>query len=237
MALPLLKPNDYRFPDPRNAARNPNGLLAVGGDLAPQRLLRAYSEGIFPWFNSDQDPIVWWSPDPRAVIEPQAFQPSKSLRKRLRRGQFSCSMDSAFAAVVASCASAPRRDAPGTWITTRMQNAYNELHKSGYAHCVEVRQDNQLVGGLYGISLGRMFFGESMFSLVSDASKVAFAELARQLVEWKFDLIDCQMMNPHLASLGVHDVSREQFLQRLSENQQYPSRRGVWTLSAQRWTS
>jgi len=231
VALPLLKRDDYRFPDPHSAASNPNGLLAVGGDLAPSRLLRAYSEGIFPWFNSDDDPILWWSPDPRAVIQPQSFKPSRSLRKRLRSGDFSCRIDTQFEAVVLACANSPRRGGAGTWITKRMQKAYIELHKSGYAHSVEVMQDGRLVGGLYGLSLGDMFFGESMFSAVSDASKVAFAALCGQLGQWQFSLIDCQMMNDHLASLGVVELSRDAFLDRLSSNRSIPTRRGPWVLN------
>ena len=231
MALPLLKRDDYRFPDPRAAASSPNGLLAVGGDLAPQRLLRAYSEGIFPWFNSDSEPILWWSPDPRAVIDPRSFKPSRSLRKRLRRGDFSCRMDTRFEAVVQACASTPRRDGAGTWITKSMQSAYIELHKSGYAHSIEVMQDGCLVGGLYGLSLGDMFFGESMFSTTSDASKAAFATLCGQLGQWGFSLIDCQMMNDHLASLGVVELPRDAFLDRLSSSKTIPTRRGPWELS------
>ena len=235
MALPVLQPDDYRFPDPRNAARDPNGLLAIGGDLAPKRLLQAYSQGIFPWFNSDDDPILWWSPDPRAVIEPRAFRPSRSLRKRLRSGQFSCRMDTQFAAVIDGCASAARRDGAGTWITPNMQNAYRTLHEAGYAHSIEVLRDERLVGGLYGLSLGTMFFGESMFSATNDASKVAFAYLCRQLIGWNFDLIDCQMMNPHLASLGVAELSRDQFLTRLDSNAAAATRQGRWVLEAQPW--
>ena len=235
MALPVLQPDDYRFPDPRSAAHDPNGLLAIGGDLAPRRLLQAYSQGIFPWFNSDEDPIVWWSPDPRGVLEPQAFKPSRSLRKRLRSGEFNCRMDTQFAGVIGACARAARRDGAGTWITQNMQNAYLALHHAGYAHSVEVLQGDRLVGGLYGLSLGNMFFGESMFSATSDASKVAFAHLCKQLTSWNFDLIDCQMMNNHLASLGVVELSRDRFLTRLHSNAAATTRQGQWVLDTWAW--
>ena len=193
--------------------REPDGLLAVGGDLTPDRILSAYRRGIFPWY-SDNQPILWWSPDPRTVLFPARLKISKSLRKTLRQGRFRVTMDHAFRRVIAACA-APRPGSSGTWITQEMANAYGALHETGRIHSVECWLDDQLVGGLYGVSIGRVFFGESMFSRVSDASKVAFAWLVRQLKAWKIGLVDCQIYSAHLASLGAEEIPRADFVKYL----------------------
>ena len=223
----LLSRNDLTFPPPEHALKEPNGLLAVGGDLRPERLLSAYASGIFPWFNDDHGPILWWSPDPRAVFEPTHIKISRSLRKRLTRREFRVTLDSAFDAVVAGCA-APREPNGGTWITGAIRAAYSELHRVGFAHSVEAWRDDVLVGGLYGVSIGRMFFGESMFARATDASKVALVRLAAQLARWDFELIDCQMMNPHLRSLGAVEMPRSEFLARLRDNRADLTRYGPW---------
>ena len=231
MSLPSLNPSHYGFPDPSCAELDADGLLAVGGDLQPERLLAAYANGIFPWFNSDRDNILWWCPDPRGVLVPQHFRASRSLRKTLRRQPFEFRIDHAFARVIAECASVERPGQGGTWITENMRAAYIQLHTLGFAHSVEAWRNDELVGGLYGISLGRMFFGESMFSHETDASKCAFAVLCDQLSTWNFDLLDCQMMNPHLESLGVSEMPRAQFLAMLKENDLAATRRGGWSLA------
>ena len=196
----------------------------------PEILLSAYSQGIFPWFDDDQ-PILWWSPDPRMVIELDAFEPSRSLRKLLRRGGFTFSLDTSFAQVIQSCA-APRNDDAGTWITGEMQNAYTALHDLGFAHSVEVWQDGVLVGGLYGVAIGKQFFGESMFSKVSNASKAALSTLAKQLRRWDFALVDCQIANPHLESLGAVEIARSDFLNRIAAACSRPHAQCRWTLDA-----
>jgi leucyl/phenylalanyl-tRNA--protein transferase len=215
------------FPSPEDAADEPNGLLAIGGDLSVARLVEAYSRGIFPWFDSDDGPILWWSPDPRGVVAPSAIKISRSLRQRLKRGTYRCTMDRAFTDVIDACAGA-RSYANGTWITPRMRDAYVRLFDAGFAHSVEAWDQEGLAGGLYGVSLGRFFFGESMFTRRTDASKVAFATLAAELDRWRFELIDCQMMNPHLATLGVRPMARSVFLSLLSHNRRHPTRRGRW---------
>jgi len=197
------------FPDVSLALREPDGLLAVGGDLSPERLLAAYRRGIFPWYN-DEQPILWWSPDPRTVLYPAALKVSRSLRKTLNRGVFTVTMDRSFDAVVGACA-APRAGNSGTWITREMAAAYGRLHTLGFAHSVECWREERLVGGLYGVAIGRAFFGESMFSRESDASKVAFCHLVRQLGAWDFGLIDCQVYSAHLASLGAEEIPRSRF--------------------------
>ncbi|TYO97091.1 leucyl/phenylalanyl-tRNA--protein transferase [Geothermobacter ehrlichii] len=197
------------FPPPHLAEAN--GLLAVGGDLASERLLLAYSMGIFPWFN-EGDPLLWWSPDPRCVLFPGELHVSRSLAKTLRRGRYRISFDQAFDQVVELCAGLRRRSQEGTWITPQMQEAYGRLHRLGYAHSVEAWHEGELAGGLYGICLGRFFFGESMFSRRRDASKVAFVTLVRSLQAANFLLIDCQLPSPHLHSLGARDLDRERFL-------------------------
>ena len=215
------------FPDPNGAPAD--GLVAVGGDLAAERLMDAYANGIFPWFNDDRQPVLWWSPDPRAVLEPKALHVSRRLARRLRRREFLVTLDAAFEDVVAGCA-APRRQQDETWITPRMRSAYGRLHDAGFAHSVDVWRDGDLVGGLYGISIGRMFFGESMFSAATDASKVALATLAQVLHGWRFTLIDCQIMNDHLRSLGAVSMPRHRFLRLVAANNAHPTRRGRWTL-------
>ena len=223
----LLRDDDLAFPPAESALAKPNGLLAIGGDLTPSRLLNAYSNGIFPWFNDDSGPILWWSPDPRAVFEPASLKISRSLRRSLAHGGFRVTFDTSFAEVMAGCA-APRRSGDGTWITAAIRHAYGELHRLGFAHSVETWRNDQLVGGLYGISLGRMFVGESMFARATDASKVAIARLGKQLSAWNFELIDCQIMNPHLESLGAIEMPRREFLTRLRNNPLDVTRRGPW---------
>lgn len=209
----LLDPDKIQFPALELALEEPNGLLAVGGDLSPQRLLTAYRLGIFPWYEADQ-PILWWSPNPRAVIFPERYRASTSLRKRVRRGDYQVTMDRAFSAVVAQCA-APRSRAVGTWITRDMYAAYCHLHALGYAHSVETWQEGELIGGLYGVTIDRVFFGESMFSRRSDASKVAFTHLVGWLKDWGYRLIDCQVANDHMISMGAEQIERVQFAQLL----------------------
>jgi leucyl/phenylalanyl-tRNA--protein transferase len=207
------------FPPPHLA--EPEGLLAVGGDLSPERLLLAYSMGIFPWFN-EGDPILWWSPDPRCILEPSGMKVSRSLAKLLRRRVFETTFDRAFREVMAACA-APRREREGTWITAEMMEAYGRLHELGYAHSVEVWQDGELVGGLYGVCLGRCFFGESMFHRVPNASKAALAALAAHALDRRIELIDCQQSTAHLLSLGAVEIPRREFLAWLRRGGVVPS--------------
>ncbi len=202
-------PLNSSFPPLEHALAEPNGLLAAGGDLSPERLLDAYSQGIFPWFNEDE-PILWWSPDPRMVLFPNELKISPSMRKTLRKKNYQIRTDSHFTLVMEACAR-PRKNQAGTWIHPQMIAAYTKLHEMGWAHCVETWVDDKLVGGLYGVSIGRIFFGESMFSLIPDASKIALVHLVQQLQLWQFDLIDCQVRTPHLASLGAREISRKQF--------------------------
>jgi leucyl/phenylalanyl-tRNA--protein transferase len=223
--IPWLRSTDP-FPSPARALREPNGLLAAGGDLAVPRLLDAYRHGIFPWYSEDE-PVLWWSPDPRMVLIPECISVSRSLRKRLRRREYVIRTDTAFKAVMRACAE-PRSDQLGTWITAEMIDAYVALHQAGYAHSVEAWSDDTLVGGLYGVAIGRMFFGESMFVRRTDASKVALVRLAQQLERWSFGLIDCQMSTPHLASLGAHEIARADFMRALEELVNYPSHTGTW---------
>jgi leucyl/phenylalanyl-tRNA--protein transferase len=204
---------DIAFPDVELALKEPDGLLAIGGDLSTARMLSAYVNGIFPWYGPGQ-PILWWSPDPRFVLPPEALHISRSLLKTLRKRAFRVTLDEAFGAVLGHCAG-PRDHASGTWITPEMTAAYLELHRLGYAHSVECWQENRLVGGLYGVSIGRVFFGESMFAHASDASKVALAHLARQLGRWDFPLIDCQVHTAHLESLGAIPLPRKKFTRTL----------------------
>jgi leucyl/phenylalanyl-tRNA--protein transferase len=209
MAIPWLGARDP-FPPVEQALDEPNGLLAAGGDLSPERLLDAYAHGIFPWFN-DGDPVLWWSPEPRMVLLPSELHLSRSLRKTIRSGAFTVTFDRAFEDVVEGCA-APRSNQDGTWITGQMKRAYSELARLGFAHSAEAWEATELVGGLYGVALGRVFYGESMFSRRSNGSKVALAYLARQLERWGFALIDCQMSTEHLASLGAREIPRRHFL-------------------------
>jgi leucyl/phenylalanyl-tRNA---protein transferase len=209
LSLPWLDADDYEFPSPTTALTIPNGLLAAGGDLHPARLLRAYQLGIFPWYNDDQ-PLLWWAPDPRMVLFPSELHVSRSLAKVLKSKHFTVSSDRAFAAVLAGCAG-PRPGSEGTWLTAAMQAAYLQLHQLGHAHSVEVWQGATLVGGVYGIALERIFYGESMFSHVSNASKVALTVLARALAQADYRLIDCQVASAHLSSLGARLLSRHDF--------------------------
>ena len=218
--------DDTPFPPVEQALRTPNGLLAAGGKLAPARLLQAYHHGIFPWFNAG-DPILWWSPDPRMVLFPGEFRTSRSLHKTLRKKTYETRIDTAFEQVMRACA-APRGGQAGTWIHEEMIAAYTELHRMGMAHSVEAWQGDELVGGLYGVGIGRMFFGESMFSRSPDASKVALAHLAAQLRRWNFGMIDCQMNTPHLASLGAREIPRTEFIRRLQELIHYPDASSPW---------
>ncbi len=221
------------FPDPSYALVEPDGLLAVGGDLSPARLLNAYRQGIFPWY-SDGEPILWWSPNPRAVLFPEQLKISRSLRKTLRKAPFRVTLDSAFAQVIEACSeSRLEKDGSesGTWITEEMKQAYIDLHRIGFAHSVECWDGEELVGGLYGVSMGKVFYGESMFARRSDASKVGFVHLVRQLIEWEFALIDCQVHTDHLASLGAVDIPREAFLELLDRHcDPFEIHQGQWQL-------
>jgi leucyl/phenylalanyl-tRNA--protein transferase len=227
--LPTWLTGDQDFPPLDQAMRRPNGLLAAGGDLSPRRLLAAYRRGIFPWY-SPGEPILWWSPDPRTVLLPGELRISRSLHKTLRKRPFQVTADTAFAVVIERC-SEPRAGQAGTWITDEMKQAYIALHALGLAHSVESWRDGELVGGLYGVALGRMFYGESMFSRASDASKVAFVHLVRQLAAWEFALIDCQMRTDLLASFGAREMPRAQFTRRVAELVNYPDIRGPWSLA------
>jgi leucyl/phenylalanyl-tRNA--protein transferase len=209
--LPWLDPAINSFPPVEQALDEPNGLLAVGGDLSSGRLIQAYRRGIFPWYESPQ-PILWWSPSPRMVLFPDQVHVSRSLKKRLKRQEYQLSFDRAFDQVIKQCSSVNRDGQDDTWIGGEMIAAYRELHQLGYAHSVETWHEGELVGGLYGIAIGRVFFGESMFSLRSDASKVAFVHLAKQLKAWGFPMIDCQVANSHLTSLGAEEIDRYHFL-------------------------
>ncbi len=207
----------------------PNGILAVGGDLSAERLLSAYSRGIFPWF-SDDSPIIWWSPDPRFVIFPGDVYMSKSMRQVLRRGDFTITIDREFDEVVRQC-SMPRKHEDGTWITSEMMKAYGHLHSMGYAHSIEAWSDGELAGGLYGVSLGRCFFGESMFSKKSNASKATFITLAAALKKLDFDIIDCQVYTAHLESLGAIDIPREDFIDIVESSLEKEGITGNWSES------
>jgi len=216
--LRWLEPTDppEAFPSPVRALRDPDGLLAAGGDLSAERLMAAYQRGIFPWFNEGQ-PILWWSPDPRAVLIPSELRISRSLRRTLNRDHLRVTVDQAFEAVIANCAES--RAITGTWITPEMREAYLELHELGHAHSVETWQGANLVGGLYGVGIGRTFAGESMFSTVSDASKVALVRLVRHCEALGVELIDCQLPTAHLESLGSRSLPRAEFLGRLADLQ------------------
>jgi len=208
------------------ALREPDGLLAIGGCLSQNRLLTAYRHGIFPWYNPGE-PILWWSPDPRLVLFPDKLVVSRSLRKTLRKNIFTVSFDRAFNAVIAACA-APRKDTAGTWITTDIDAAYNQLHQAGFAHSVETWLDDELVGGLYGVAIGQVFFGESMFHTRTDASKVAFATLVKQLNSWGYQLIDCQMHTRHLESFGAQEIDRDYFIKLLDQYCDAPVQPSAW---------
>ena|SRR5688572_1083072 len=217
--IPWLNRDDL-FPPIARALATPNGLLCAGADLSPARLVQAYSQGIFPWF-SEGDPILWWSPDPRMVLFPEELRVSRSLRKTVARDLYETRFDHDFRAVIEAC-SEPRRADGGTWIVPEMVEAYVRLHQLGFAHCVESWRDGELAGGLYGVALGRVFFGESMFTRAPDASKAALVKLVERLRECGFRVIDCQQSTAHLASLGAREIPRKAFVQLLKESIQYP---------------
>jgi leucyl/phenylalanyl-tRNA---protein transferase len=224
--MPLFRlTDDLVFPPPYYA--EPDGLLAIGGDLSPERLLLAYRMGIFPWYSSDM-PILWWSPDPRLVLFPGELKISKSLRKVLRKRVFEVTFDRDFRAVIERCAELRREQGDTTWIVPEMKEAYDRIHRLGYAHSVECRHDGDLVGGLYGVALGRIFYGESMFTEQTDASKVAFVHLVRLLMHLKFHLIDCQVTTAHLRRFGAIEIPRHEFLHRLSVAVDAKPLRGSW---------
>ena len=204
------------------------GLLAVGADLSPARILNAYRHGIFPWGTVERQPL-WYSPDPRMVLFPEEFRLTRSLRKTLRARQYEVRFDSDFAAVIGACAATPRPGQDGTWISRDMMDAYMRLHELGWAHSVEVYVEGNLTGGLYGLGIGRMFYGESMFSRRSNASKIAFAHLVAYLLAHDFGMVDCQMRTEHLASLGGREIPRDDFLARLQQLIRPEQRRGRWT--------
>jgi leucyl/phenylalanyl-tRNA--protein transferase len=219
---PIFPPPDYA---------DPSGLLAVGGDLSKERLLEAYRLGIFPWYSDDQ-PLLWWSPDPRLVLDLKDFMISRSLRKTLKKAIFQITFDHAFEQVIQACAVVPRTAQNGTWITEEMQEAYINLHGLGYAHSVESWFGGELVGGLYGVSLGKAFFGESMFHLKTDASKVALATLVEKLKSWDFHFIDSQMTTEHMIRLGAKELPRRIFLKRLQLALRQPTKRGRWRIES-----
>lgn len=218
-------PDEFVFPDPKLA--DESGLIAVGGDLHPERLLRGYAVGIFPWYSEGQ-PILWHSPDPRFVLFPADLYLGRSLKQRLRKRPYTLRMDTAFEQVIAQCAKRPRPGQEGTWITDEMREAYVRLHREGFAHSVEAWEGRELVGGLYGVSLGSIFFGESMFAVRPDASKIAFTCLVQQLTRWGFTLVDSQVYTDHVARFGAQDVSRAEYLRLLRAALNTPTRRGVW---------
>lgn len=228
MQLTVLNPNtpEQDFPPVTKALREPDGLLAIGGCLSQSRLLNAYRHGVFPWYNPGE-PILWWSPDPRLVLFPDQLVISRSLRKTLRKAIFSVTFDQAFNEVITACAD-PRKDSTGTWITTAVNSAYNQLHKAGFAHSVETWQGDKLVGGLYGVALGQVFFGESMFHTQTDASKVAFATLVEQLQSWGYRLIDCQVHTRHLESFGARQIDRNAFIKLLDQYCDIPVKPSAW---------
>jgi len=228
MRLTVLDPKnpEQDFPLTNKALREPDGLLAVGGCLSQNRLLNAYRHGIFPWYNHGE-PILWWSPDPRLVLFPDKLVISRSLRKTLRKDIFSVTFDQAFNEVITACAD-PRKDTAGTWITAEINAAYNQLHQAGFAHSVETWLGDELVGGLYGVALGQVFFGESMFHTRTDASKVAFATLVQQLNAWGYRLIDCQVHTSHLESFGAQEIARDYFTKLLDQYCNIPAKPSAW---------
>ncbi|EMH1199266.1 leucyl/phenylalanyl-tRNA--protein transferase [Serratia marcescens] len=224
MRIVKLSPQSLAFPSPEGALRDPNGLLAIGGDLTAPRLLAAYERGIFPWY-SPGEAILWWSPDPRAVLFPTEFHLNRSLKRFLRHDPFRITLNHNFAAVIAACAHRPDE---GTWIGPEVQRAYQHLHRLDYAHSVEVWQNDQLVGGMYGVAQGALFCGESMFSRVTNASKCALMAFCRHFAAYGGELIDCQVLNAHTARLGAREIPRRQFLQQLSTLQRRPLAPACW---------
>ncbi len=222
-------PAEPLFPDPEDA--EPDGLVAVGGDLAPARLLAAYARGIFPWYSQGM-PILGWSPDPRLVLLPRELHVPRSLRRTLRRGRYAIRADTAFDRVIRRCAEKPRPGQDGTWLVPEMIDAYVLLHRHGVAHSIEAWEGDTLAGGLYGVSLGAAFFGESMFADRPDASKVAFATLVQWLRGWRFDLVDCQVTTEHLLRFGAREIPRREFLERLGRALERPTMSGRWELHA-----
>jgi len=235
--LPMLGPeSDAAFPPTEQALHRPNGLLAWGGGLEPERLLKAYRLGIFPWYSADE-PILWWTPDPRCVLLPERVHISSRTRRRYNSGCYSVTADSAFAGVMAACAE-PRDGVAGTWITAELTASFCELHRRGISHSVEVWQGEELVGGIYGMALGKVFFGESMFSRAVDASKIALVALCQHLQRWSFGLLDCQVTNPHLLSMGAQEMPRHEFESRISSLVARPATSDHWQNSfetAKRW--
>ncbi|HEX8435339.1 leucyl/phenylalanyl-tRNA--protein transferase [Archangium sp.] len=225
MPIYFLGEDPERFPPPEKADRS--GLLAVGGDLRPERLLAAYSQGIFPWYSEGQ-PILWHSPDPRFVLVPDKVHVGRSLRKTLKAGVYDIRWDTAFADVITACSEVPRPGQSGTWITDEMRQAYVTLHRLGFAHSVEAWADGELKGGFYGVSLGAAFFGESMFARAPDASKVAFVTAVERFQAWGFHFIDCQVETEHLARFGAEHWPRRHFLRALAGALEAPTRRGAW---------
>jgi len=216
------------FPPVEQALKDPNGLLCAGADLSTARLLAAYRRGIFPWYAGDE-PVLWWSPDPRMVLFTDELKVTRSLAKSIRNKGYEIRLDTAFARVIDACATLRAQD--GTWIGEDMRRAYKQLHREGHAHAFETWLDGRLIGGLYGVAIGRMFYGESMFSVAADASKVALATLVRELARRGFPLIDCQQKTPLLASLGGREIPRKDFLRRVAALVNYPQQPGKWTLS------
>ncbi|MEC4750356.1 leucyl/phenylalanyl-tRNA--protein transferase [Methylomicrobium sp. Wu6] len=231
MKIAILDPHrpEQPFPPLSAALAEPNGLLAVGGCLSPTRLLNAYRHGVFPWYNTNE-PILWWSPDPRLVLFPERLQISRSLKKTLRKDRFSVTFDTAFDRVIAACADS-RQGREGTWITKDIVHAYRELHLLGFAHSAETWCAGELVGGLYGVAMGRVFFGESMFHTITDASKTAFAVLVQHLKDWNFELIDCQVHTHHLSSLGAELIDRDTFIHFLDRFCTVPEAACAWQSS------
>ncbi len=230
MPIYALDKNHLSFPPPYLAEKD--GMLAIGGDLSPERLLLAYQMGIFPWF-SENEPILWWSPDPRCVLLPEDLRISKSMKQVFRKGTFHITADQSFREVISACQNQPRKGQYGTWITEEMVDAYCNLHKMGFAHSIEVwNATNELVGGLYGISMGKSYFGESMFARQSNASKAGFITLVLNLQKWGFEMIDCQIHTNHLESLGALDIPRASYLKLLEQTLSANTIQGKWTLEA-----
>ncbi len=225
-SFPYIDETEY-FPFPSVEKASPEGIVAMEGNLSPGMLLSAYKQGIFPWYSAGE-PILWWSPNPRMVLFPDNIHISKSMKRNFNKQKFSFSMDNQFSEVINSCGGIPRKHEDGTWITSEMKDAYIYLHELGWGHSVEVWEDNELVGGLYGLSIGSVFFGESMFSKKTDASKAAFIVLAQTLGKLGFSMIDCQLYTPHLESLGAVKIDRKEYLELLNKGLEAETYRGTW---------